>query len=173
MIYYFVSYISVNVSTPMTWYFPSHRDPGSPSSSLLCYWRNACQVLVPDSKVHGANMGPTWGRQDPGRPHVGPMNLAIWGGTVGSLYNMVNFLQNTINRQPIAHMWGCDMGVSVESILTMNYSGVIWASWHLRPPRLFVNQLVQTNIESKPHITGPFWGCTEYISIAWHEQITY
>ena len=33
----------------------------------------------PDSKVHEANMGPTWGRQDPGRSHVGPMNLAIWG----------------------------------------------------------------------------------------------
>ena len=31
----------------------------------------------PDSKVHGANMGPIWGRQDPGGPHVGPMNLAI------------------------------------------------------------------------------------------------
>ena len=31
-----------------------------------------------DSKVHGANMGPTWGRQDPGQPHVGHMNLAIW-----------------------------------------------------------------------------------------------
>ena len=22
-------------------------------------------------------MGPTWGRQEPGGPHVGPMNLAI------------------------------------------------------------------------------------------------
>ena len=32
----------------------------------------------PDSKVHGANMGPTWGRQDPGGPYVGHMNLAIW-----------------------------------------------------------------------------------------------
>ena len=31
----------------------------------------------PDSKVHGANMGPIWGRQDPGRPHVGHMNFAI------------------------------------------------------------------------------------------------
>ena len=31
----------------------------------------------PDSKVHGANMGPIWGRQDPGGPHVGPMNFAI------------------------------------------------------------------------------------------------
>ena len=34
--------------------------------------------IIPDSKVHGANMGPIWGRQDPGGPHVGPMNLAIW-----------------------------------------------------------------------------------------------
>ena len=33
----------------------------------------------PDSKVHGANMGPTWGRQDPGGPHVGPINFAIYG----------------------------------------------------------------------------------------------
>ena len=32
----------------------------------------------PDSNVHGATMGPIWDRQDPGGPHVGPMNLAIW-----------------------------------------------------------------------------------------------
>ena len=32
---------------------------------------------TPDSKVHGANMGPIWGRQDPGGPHDGPMNFAI------------------------------------------------------------------------------------------------
>ena len=32
----------------------------------------------PDNKVDGANMGHTWGQQDQGGPHVGPMNLAIW-----------------------------------------------------------------------------------------------
>ena len=32
----------------------------------------------PESKVHGANMGPAWDQQDPGGPHVGPMNLDIW-----------------------------------------------------------------------------------------------
>ena len=32
----------------------------------------------PDSKVDGANMGPTWGREDPGGPHDGHMNFAIW-----------------------------------------------------------------------------------------------
>ena len=33
----------------------------------------------PDSNVHGINMGPTWGQQDPGGPHVSPMNFAIRG----------------------------------------------------------------------------------------------
>ena len=37
--------------------------------------------MHPDSKVPGANMGPIWGRQDPGRTHVGPMNFAIWAVT--------------------------------------------------------------------------------------------
>ena len=32
---------------------------------------------TPDSKVHGAGMGSIWGRQDPGGPHVGPMDFAI------------------------------------------------------------------------------------------------
>ena len=34
---------------------------------------------VPYGKVHGANMGPIWGWQDPGGPHVDPMNFAMWG----------------------------------------------------------------------------------------------
>ena len=33
---------------------------------------------ISDSKVHGANMGPIWGRQDPGVPHVGPTYFAVW-----------------------------------------------------------------------------------------------
>ena len=39
-----------------------------------------------DSKVHGPNMGPVWGRQDPGGPHVGPTNFAIWVGFVFLCY---------------------------------------------------------------------------------------
>ena len=35
-------------------------------------WEN-----YPDSKVHGANMGPTWVLSAPDGPHIGPMNLAI------------------------------------------------------------------------------------------------
>ena len=47
----------------------------------------------PDSKTHVANVGPTWGRQDPGGPHVGHMNLAIW----------VNFL-----------VWGQENSMSID-----------------------------------------------------------
>ena len=32
---------------------------------------------TPDSKVHGANMGPTWVLSAPDGPHVGPMDLAV------------------------------------------------------------------------------------------------
>ena len=31
-----------------------------------------------NNKVHGANVGPTWDREDPGGPHVGHMNFPIW-----------------------------------------------------------------------------------------------
>ena len=34
-------------------------------------------MMYPDSKVHGANMGPTWVLPAPDGPHAGPMNLAI------------------------------------------------------------------------------------------------
>ena len=40
----------------------------------------------PDSKVRGANMGPIWGRQDSGGPHVGPMNFAIWAASHPAAY---------------------------------------------------------------------------------------
>ena len=46
--------------------------------NTLFYARTLWAQRYPDSKVHGANMGPIWGRQDPGWNHVRPMNLAIW-----------------------------------------------------------------------------------------------
>ena len=34
-------------------------------------------IRIPDSKVHGANMGPTWVLSSPDGPHIGAINLAI------------------------------------------------------------------------------------------------
>ena len=42
----------------------------------IIFWTNP--LNHPNSNVHGANMGPIWGRQNPDGPHVGPMNFAIW-----------------------------------------------------------------------------------------------
>ena len=42
--------------------------------STLC---NGTKQQTPDSKVHGANMRPTWVLSAPDGPHVGPINLAI------------------------------------------------------------------------------------------------
>ena len=45
-------------------------------------------VVIPDSKVPGTNMGPIWGRQDPGGPYVGPMNFAIWDVILNKMQTM-------------------------------------------------------------------------------------
>ena len=46
----------------------------------------------PESKIHGANMGPTWVLSAPDGPHVGPMNFAIWVmiNAIKNLYAMWN-----------------------------------------------------------------------------------
>ena len=49
----------------------------------------------PDSKVHGANMGPTWVLSAPDGPHVGPMNLAI---RVITSHHFCIFISNIYRR---------------------------------------------------------------------------
>ena len=53
--------------------------PDLPPTVMALHYCILYLDMDPDSKVHGANMGPIWGRQDPGGPHVGPTNFAIWG----------------------------------------------------------------------------------------------
>ena len=47
------------------WFSPIHHGGDDIVGEFLKFF--------PDSKVHGANMGPIWGRQDPG-------NFSIWDG---------------------------------------------------------------------------------------------
>ena len=52
----------------------------------------------PDSKFRGVNMGPIWGRHDPGGPHVGPMYFVIWPHAIPRHKNRESwayFLENT------------------------------------------------------------------------------
>ena len=77
------------IKQQLTNYFLPHRMFGSieslsPSNIRntklhLSNWRRPQLSLefFPDSKVHGANMGPIWVLSAPSGPHIGPMNRAI------------------------------------------------------------------------------------------------
>ena len=49
---------------------------------IILFPVSAISWFLPDNKIHGTNVGPTWGRQDPGGPHVGHKNLAIWADCI-------------------------------------------------------------------------------------------
>ena len=71
---------------------------------------------VPNSKVHGANIRPIWGRQDPGGPHVGPMNFAITGGSFSnityqerlSMHNMILQLRSAMCTNIVIDLSVCN-----------------------------------------------------------------
>ena len=77
--------------------------------------------IIPDSKVHGAYMWPTWGRQDPDEPHVGPMILAIWGskhcdsGWPGAITHLYDLFVKTHTK------WGININFS--------NSNFTWHAW--------------------------------------------
>ena len=79
----------------------------------LCHdwWHRGCYVAdTPDSKIHGANMGPIWGRQDPGGPHVGPMNFAISRWAIGGRWLQSPASQDDDGGKPDfgeGHFWPC------------------------------------------------------------------
>ena len=50
-----------------------HRSAFWPGSDEYRFWH----LSHKDSQVHVSHLGPTWVLSAPGRPHVGPMNLAI------------------------------------------------------------------------------------------------
>ena len=97
---------------------PAGIKPGHLRDSLSSRL-NACSQTYPDSKVHGANMGPTWGRQGPGGPHVGPMNFAIWGvikdeAKTWSWYYFSSLCRVNNSYEQIASWSGCQGPVSIQ-----------------------------------------------------------
>ena len=71
----------------------------------LEYNKNSIKLtaFTPDSKVHGANMGPIWGPQDPVGPHVGAMDFAIWdiSSCIGCQhYSLFQFTKEKIYHIP-------------------------------------------------------------------------
>ena len=66
----------------------------------------------PDSNVNGAYMGYTWGRQDPGGRHVGPMNLAI---------SVRHYLHNLVQDCKISSVLGMEILQSCSKTLIYNF----------------------------------------------------
>ena len=66
------------------------------------------QKAYSDSKAYGANMGHTWGRQDPGGPHVGHMNFAIW--VYMSIFAMAVLSLSIINQ--IIRLHFCEITIN-------------------------------------------------------------
>ena len=85
------------------------------------------RIQRPDSKVHGVNMGPIWGRQDPGGPHVGPMNLAIRAGQLCAILMLHLLLSRTDCKQVVA--------------LPVIWDTPMWSTntyrWHWKPNKLW------------------------------------
>ena len=79
------------------------------------------------TKVHGANMGAIWGRQDPGGIHVGPMNFAIWGAHLVLYFPtkyVFRFIQFTykINHIVSIHALSCTCVHPIQTLLRSNSS---------------------------------------------------
>ena len=62
-------------------------------------------IVSPDIKDYEANMGPTWGRQDPGGPQVGPMKLVIWVRLVNLYVTIYQTFQAALQTFTQQHCW--------------------------------------------------------------------
>ena len=76
--------------------------------SFCSKWQN-----YPDSKDHGANMGPTWVLSAPDGPRFGPMNLAVRlssnfprsSGNFGEKEPQAELLQADLITDPLPNNW--------------------------------------------------------------------
>ena len=96
------------------------------TSSLLNSGSKQKRRGTPDSKVHGAYMGPTWGRQDPGGPHVGPWSLlSTTRHPPSSLPSLLPRLTNWPFKYRILICWRTFPFVGVNAPSEVNFIHVI------------------------------------------------
>ena len=115
----------------------------------------------PDSKVYGAIMGPIWGRQDPGGPHVGPINCAIWE----------SFSKNESGGRLNMNMLPCQYGDSYYKDTTVSRPSCLYNGYHhikkallilRRHPGVPVITLTGLCECETPRRSSCIWRCTKY-----------
>ena len=100
-----------------------------PGSHIWGYSPGTLVLSHPDSKLHGANMGPTWVLLSPGGPHVGAMKLAIWAGYYTSFEDCKNV--DIISRYPV-FKWVAYIAVSqyccrgISQIVVLIWTHIGW-----------------------------------------------
>ena len=83
--------------------------------------------MDPDNKVYGANIGSTWGRQDPGGPHVGPMNFVI-GGVMHAAGMMHGFMRGCGMMYRVMKDW--IYAVNLVFVLTISICIISYTTGH-------------------------------------------
>ena len=86
----------------------------------------------PDSKFHGANMGPTWVLSAPDGPHVGPMNLAIWVSNAETFPFHTVILDMSSESHIVMIVWELELVHVVSGSLThmSRFPQLIFATSH-------------------------------------------
>ena len=121
-------------------------------SVQLCRCKDT--FVTPDSKVHGANMGPIWGRQDPGGPHVRPMNLVVWDVTLSQFITFVeyDFISST------KRLWFPCFGDATLHVSSIHNAGISlhWRHNNHQPHDCFLHRLFRRRSKqiSKFRVTG-------------------
>ena len=78
-------------------------------SSILGVTRKSAHLGLLTSTLIARFMGPIWGRQGPGGPHVGPMNFAIWVGLL-MIRNDINYDNGNENEMITTIFMGVPSG---------------------------------------------------------------
>ena len=97
--------------------------------------------------VSGANMGPTWGWQDPGSPQVGLVNLDIWVVMIMMFIQIWCGRKTQLNNEYYTIAWG--------KMLWWQSSNITWSQkWHN------IDGLVQERHNSTANALGLHLSCT-------------
>ena len=98
---------------------------------------------IPDSKVHGANMGPIWVRQDPGGSHVGPVNFAVWDIQPLTWQNQcLRCVQNTTPRP----CWWLILARPVSVIGCCSWSNVVFSSSAISKSKVIIKVILIADV---------------------------
>ena len=135
--------------------FARHWETGEPLSENkiqdLCRAKRmfaASVSVVPNSKVHGANVGLIWGWQDTGRPYIVTMNLVTQENAVKLLFFMASIWNGTSTHwgwvMPYAirylshwHRWWLGAGTNVISRLFTSIPQQFHRKWQDMVAKIF------------------------------------